>query len=1019
MSFVYFIGLLFLGTSLHGRLKRRIEFLNSELSQVKKELRILQKSQINIPSSSLNPNLKPNPISNLENIQDTYKTALDKAQKPIDYSARYSIEKNTEIRDSVNFSKPEPSQALKVSKPFVQKPLKPLLEKPNEKSKINKDFKAFLKKIENHFSGNLTGVLGTLAVVLGVVFLGVYSAIQLAPIGRFGVICFFSLALLGLHFFLKKRDFWRNIALWVRSASGVLFLIACLGSIGIEPLKWINDPMFGLALLSLGLAINMIFGFLNGGQVFASVHVVFSLIALSLIPFNSVTFSIAALVSFVGILMSVNEKRWDKHLIVTIISFTALHLYGIYSIAVLGVESSINDLQGILLCVIVGTTAVLSHYRKIYTNNESKTKVPLASHMIAWISLGLNLIVYSDNNAVLSTALLSISAFLVFFMSLKAQKLSIKWLYICDRLVSLVLALLAVMSLGKFGLSVLEVSCLLAIVSAIYLGVISKVFESTIFKISSVCVVFLYANLFVQILILVGSSFVPEASEISLIIGAFLILSMIFPSVNEKAKDLNEGFIFKIKAKEFRASFIEIPLAIFGFFTLVLVNNKIENPLFLLIPFAMLIFVLILRSRAKNILLDIITLLSITLCLFDAMNFLLSVPDHLDFKLFLVIGMAIVGCVGIVLSRSEFLKQKVMWPGVFLVWIMLLLSSYCFTKDISPILPGILWLILCLVMAEVKNFFSLKASSGFHDKTDVFIEIFGMVSLLFYFCRFFLIDISNEALVFGSIRLRILSEVFCLGVILYWLSFFKESRNKTVNNIVNCFLELFLLATSVFIILELNSIYLPIIWSVASLVTYYIGKKIPKTNRLIIYSYLYYFLTLFFIAFISTTLVTPSALIIDQAWVMGLIAVCLNIVYMVLVKRDHNIVSTTQFNFNKENEVLIWMQNILEKFEVKILLYPLFASIAFFLYWSFDKTVLSLLWVVECFVLFLISIAMREPQFRVISMLGIGLVFLRIIFYDLTSKDFFIKAIVFISVGVILIAMNTIYNKYKHRYEPK
>ncbi len=53
------------------------------------------------------------------------------------------------------------------------------------------EFANFLKK---HFAENLIGILGTLAVVLGVIFLGVYAAIQTNPVGRFAIICSFSMA---------------------------------------------------------------------------------------------------------------------------------------------------------------------------------------------------------------------------------------------------------------------------------------------------------------------------------------------------------------------------------------------------------------------------------------------------------------------------------------------------------------------------------------------------------------------------------------------------------------------------------------------------------------------------------------------------------------------------------------------------------------------------------------------------------------------------------------------------------
>ena len=106
-----------------------------------------------------------------------------------------------------------------------------------------------------------------------------------------------------------------------------------------------------------------------------------------------------------------------------------------------------------------------------------------------------------------------------------------------------------------------------------------------------------------------------------------------------------------------------------------------------------------------------------------------------------------------------------------------------------------------------------------------------------------------------------------------------------------------------------------------------------------------------------------------------------------------------------------------KRFQVHTSLYPLLFALGFFFFWTFDKTLLSLFWIGECFILFLVSIITRESQFRIVSMLGIAIVFFRIVLFDLVGSNFFIKAIVFMSVGAILITMNTIYNRYKMRFE--
>ncbi len=219
-----------------------------------------------------------------------------------------------------------------------------------------------------------------------------------------------------------------------------------------------------------------------------------------------------------------------------------------------------------------------------------------------------------------------------------------------------------------------------------------------------------------------------------------------------------------------------------------------------------------------------------------------------------------------------------------------------------------------------------------------------------------------------------------------------------------------------FVAVEFNSVYYPVVWSLGSLGCFLFAKR-TSFRRLSLYAYAFYVLALFNIAFSSTTIATPSSLLMDQAWVFGLFSVGICTALMVIQRRYKE--STEQIDLGLPY-LMRWVNRLWtlrQKFEVRALLYPLFISIACFLYWSFDKSVLSLLWVIECFVLFLISLVMREPQFRVVSMVGIAGICVRILFYDLTGQDFLVKALVFISVGLILIAMNTIYNRYKHRFE--
>jgi uncharacterized membrane protein len=90
--------------------------------------------------------------------------------------------------------------------------------------------------------------------------------------------------------------------------------------------------------------------------------------------------------------------------------------------------------------------------------------------------------------------------------------------------------------------------------------------------------------------------------------------------------------------------------------------------------------------------------------------------------------------------------------------------------------------------------------------------------------------------------------------------------------------------------------------------------------------------------------------------------------------------------------------------------------VALFLYQTFDKSILTLLWVVECFLIFIAAVILKENHFRYLAMTGLALTLIRLVFYDLAKSDTFTRALVFIGVGILMLVMNSIYNRYKDRF---
>ncbi|HLP62707.1 MAG TPA: hypothetical protein VK186_27965, partial [Candidatus Deferrimicrobium sp.] len=70
----------------------------------------------------------------------------------------------------------------------------------------------------------------------------------------------------------------------------------------------------------------------------------------------------------------------------------------------------------------------------------------------------------------------------------------------------------------------------------------------------------------------------------------------------------------------------------------------------------------------------------------------------------------------------------------------------------------------------------------------------------------------------------------------------------------------------------------------------------------------------------------------------------------------------------------------------------------------------------ETFVIFALSIVFRENHFRYVALAGLAGCLVRLIFVDLVRSGTFTRAMVFLGVGIIMILMNSLYNKYRERF---
>jgi hypothetical protein len=313
---------------------------------------------------------------------------------------------------------------------------------------------------------NWTGILGAVVLVTGVGFLGIYTALRMAPPYRFLLICAFAGGLLGGRWALREKAFARQLNGWLLSSAAAIFLFACVGAVSIPGLRWVSSP-FDYLLLLAGVSVNLYLAWRTSRQEISTLHGVLSLVALAVLPPTALTLGAAAGVTAFSIAITYRQQ-WRYQLLLSIVSFFAFHLYWHHQLPAIG---SGLRLAAMGLVLLVGGVAAVVQYRRVYARRRFEPLL-FAAHLLNWTCLGINLYLYSTGSA-WKTIPLALGAGLTFWAGRRARQLGIGWLFQTDSIISLMLALGTALSLQGWhatptviGLFMLLESLLVALIMA-------------------------------------------------------------------------------------------------------------------------------------------------------------------------------------------------------------------------------------------------------------------------------------------------------------------------------------------------------------------------------------------------------------------------------------------------------------------------------------------------------------------------------------------------------------------------
>jgi len=366
-----------------------------------------------------------------------------------------------------------------------------------------------------------------------------------------------------------------------------------------------------------------------------------------------------------------------------------------------------------------------------------------------------------------------------------------------------------------------------------------------------------------------------------------------------------------------------------------------------------------------------------------------------------------------------FQRYSHLLPGYLCIF-GVIISVFIYAKDfISPIsnlLVGPTWALLSVFFLEMGQLFGRNNNSHSVRVLSDFIKRASWFGLIAFSGHYVFVDLQSSHIIFASLTAA--QGIGLLGFLiwLYWANsniIEKETVSfwKTVDPLLA---EGSLLFTGIIFYSSFNDTWVSVYFAIAALFVLEIGIRKTKTlSRFRWYGIVLHLLACFYLTFIISNEDNPISQWYLAKWIPGVLTILLLFLF----------VFRAYLGYGKQGISFPRGLGFLNEVSVKtgkhlngVVYYPFFVGIFLFLYWSFSSAVLTLLWSLLAFLIFLLGLVLKESMFRYLS-LGLLLFCVgRLVIHDLSSAEPILRAVVFLGVGSILLLMNTIYNKYRDRF---
>jgi len=852
---------------------------------------------------------------------------------------------------------------------------------------------------------NWTGILGTVVLVAGIGFLGTYAAIRMQPIARFILVILASVALYGGYFSLRHRERWEAMSLWLRSAAAAVFLFACAAAGGLPNvgLMWIESAALALGVLLAGVALNLALAWFVGREGFATLHVVLSLIPMAILPQATMTLGIVTAITLFGVLLA-QRHQWAYHLPASMLLYAVYHAFWITN------QGLTLPLTGNLPAIVVGSAAIvylgsaLTNYRKAYAARPPGSS-EVMTHLASWGALAIAFVLHLRGVEyfgveVLGPVLLA-SGLVAFTLSGNARRREVHWLRDADVIIAQAFIVGSLMtwrqSLGPTilfaGIIFLETLLFLRLVikdgarPAALVGAVGSAIAAVLFILAGVYTV-TNAGAEVGSWQLVAAMIAGAA--VTVFSGDYLLRNY---------RELMHELVGP-------ASMRLVGVAA-GLMVVVATASLYEQLAVGVAAFAMATALYSASRRMTGIGLGVGTWIAVVTT--HLVAWLVAFDDYAGMpleQLAQLVPAAVLA--GLIIRKAAGDTQTVLQrqSAIALLGVNLGVSAYLLMNPVSALMPTVAWVLLSLAALEIANRLSAK-------ELAVTVLNLGHAYVIAAGIGYVMVVLPTLDY-FGTINLRMVLELFGVGALVYWwLSGPSEQLAGTGSwrTAHPYFLELAIALTATAVFIEVPLVWRPVAWMMFALL--FLAPTLTQiSTRFFFYSLLAYVTSILAVAINVSTAEVPTGIWYEQPWNTGLIAIVVQLGYLfVAYQRLH----LQKVSFQPGLQVLERISAQLSANRAATICYPFFAGLALFLAWRFEHTLLTFLWSLEVFAIFILSIVFRQNHFRLIALAGMAACLLRLVIYDMQEADLLIRGLVFVGVGGLMLAMNAVYNKYGTR----